>query len=234
MLGLVFAVLASVSSYGSDLSVNSGFVSKYVGKQSGTVFTDGPAVQSGINFTTEKKLPSPIEDGSVYFGLWNSTGLNTDAGNETDICYGWAGKINGFSTDVGISYYDFSNTFRKWSDSIFAPHWEIGGNVCYVRVELALPTGGSSYDCGTYVTVGHRESWDLGGGASLNCDVGLTKDDGTYNGTPNWILGGSSDLSLQRGLWTVKVLSLQFTAPLQDDASRGEQLVWGADISRKF
>lgn len=165
-------------------------VSKYVAN--GAVFYGGRSIQTEVGVGYK----------GWSFSLWHQTPMDkgslnnvnaADYRNEIDLTLSKSFEVKGFNVKVSMSYFNFVDLSRFSQDAL-APALEISRVVRvndteitpYASVEFDIPTPGSTYDGGTFVQAGVRQSVELKERVTFSHDTAFFKDDGAYGYQPGY------------------------------------------------
>ena len=252
LVAVVFAVWAKAEVPVTDLemnevektvsfSVETGILNKYIGERSGQTYTDGPVIQSSMSVSV------PWFD----FTVWNSSSLERGSekttGDEIDYTISRSDEIGFVGVECGVSYYDFSKLCSGTENDAFAIYAELSTKALmdeilhaqmpilvgvvenYVRVEADITTPGSEFEGGTFVTFGTRGTFCKEYMIRAVADVSITRDDGVYGETADWICAGKMSVEADQWGWTF-VPSLMCTAPFHGE----KEMVVGFSVKTEF
>lgn len=193
---LLLSVLASVSwAEGISTILSSHWVGKYVGG-SGTVFHDGPAVQS--------ELTVAFSNG-VYVDVWHSAGtddsdLSSNYADELDYTLGYAGEGKGIGFDLGVSYFDIFEVAKFGAGDVVNAYAEVSkgfelseAQTISAKVKaqtyfLLLEGGGNPENDGADFALVGEHAWKVSESVALTQSVVAVFDDGA-NGGDSGIIG---------------------------------------------
>lgn len=194
-----------------SLSLDTSYVSKYIGSQTAGMCDNEPCLQQDVILTHN--------DTGLYFELWGNKGFHHDDGvwsDEIDYGLGWKKEwLESVASDLGVTYYQCNAFHKQHVTNYYNPYLSLSYPLHFGKLDITprikfngyIPTeddgtGGVGFSYGLSSQYKLTEKLRLIGG------VAHALNDGVYGHEP----GGNiqAKIGVERSLWTNSSISAEY------------------------
>lgn len=232
LISLMALFLMVTNAFAVDFTLTTKTLSQYVGPN-GIVLRDKPVQQTDLFVSLPK---------SFYADIWVSLSGKNDLGKEVDYTLGWSGEVSGLLLDAGVVYYDLIQLFQSRGDAVnffgkVSREIAISKSVKltpYAKAEVIMPTNRDYLEGGTLAYAGSSFNWNMPRGFSLNQEIYVLLDSGTYGVERAWISKYSAGIKKQLSKTVAVEPGLSIFVPLSKPTDRQKETLFSLSISKSF